>query len=472
MLNSDSVGLLLDGHSLVYSVVPNTCSVSDPSSPLISSTDTLPYAFLLNIDIPSPIHFGIMMKSTFGDQGMYPDYYTHVAKRYSEMISEGKSNTTTNSSATSPTLSNDSPTLTLNSPNFENRALNERGASFTGTLKESHPFAIQHFAVTPATILQSLPELPTFLIISRRGHIARTSQLLLSRFISPDHSHTAYMSMIERAHFGDVWKHKQLTMFEQYKQLELDSYKRFVKLCLQTEKDTFGRILSENALPAPNYHPPPVYLATGKFRDLGLLAGISPLPFSRATNRVIHPTTDSLRQAAVQINALLAKRKVAFLAMREEERRKDEKDETGAVSLRMHQQKQIEEELKQHAARLRASPMTVRRGTKTNRHHHANCDLSPHPQPSRLSSLPHIFVPLSPSAVSSPDPTEDDTAILETNLPHPPPSHSLPRVHTAPSLVTSITPTHDSSTNRRDKDGEEGDLDWSVSHPSSVLPSV
>ncbi|KAK2948507.1 hypothetical protein BLNAU_16576 [Blattamonas nauphoetae] len=121
--------------------------------------------------------------------------------------------------------------------------------------------------------------------------------------VFPDHVTAAYNLLLPRVHFGDVWQSGQKQMLEEFRREEMKMFQRYCEQNVADEKKF-------------SYTGPPMLLSSGRYVDVRVINGLSPLPLSSATYRALFPTAHLIVSATKEVQNVYRARKAYFVSRR------------------------------------------------------------------------------------------------------------------------------------------------------------
>ncbi|KAA6398866.1 MAG: hypothetical protein EZS28_005608 [Streblomastix strix] len=152
--------------------------------------------------------------------------------------------------------------------------------------------------------MQILPAVPSFILFSRSGAIIRSIPSYFDQIPVKELFVNSHIFFILDQCFGDIWKHQQIKLFNEYYRLDeqtlrLSTIERSIREYIST-----GRISRRPPFPMGEYLPPMYGLKDWRFLESQSIFGLSPFP--------ITPETTSWKILNIQNAIATVKRQILY----------------------------------------------------------------------------------------------------------------------------------------------------------------
>ncbi|KAA6393021.1 MAG: hypothetical protein EZS28_011450 [Streblomastix strix] len=136
---------------------------------------------------------------------------------------------------------------------------------------------ISQCTITDYNILQSLPEVKPFVLLSHRGWCACAVPVRYDQIPFRD-IEMRISSAASLISFGQSWINQQAQLFQDYDIFERNSFHSYIQMEIEEELEETGTLMMIPFHPVMRYHTPVYPIRFGRYFDTQMLYGISPNP--------------------------------------------------------------------------------------------------------------------------------------------------------------------------------------------------
>ncbi|KAA6400565.1 MAG: hypothetical protein EZS28_003902 [Streblomastix strix] len=159
----------------------------------------------------------------------------------------------------------------------------------------------RHYAIlmsscsyTPYNIMQCLPELRPFVLLSRNGQLQCAIPVRYDQTPFRDLGLRSFSSAASAMNFGHSWINPQSQLFPDYDEFEGNAFRTYVQMENEEELTETGTLMMIPPHPVMRYHIPAYPLRFGRFINSEVIYGLSPNPIQaeNARWRILQPWVD------------------------------------------------------------------------------------------------------------------------------------------------------------------------------------
>ncbi|KAA6376514.1 MAG: hypothetical protein EZS28_027958 [Streblomastix strix] len=136
---------------------------------------------------------------------------------------------------------------------------------------------ISQCTITDYDILQSLPEIKPFVLLSRRGCVSSAVPVRYDQIPFRD-IEMRISSAASLISFGESWINSQAQLFQDYDIFERNAFQSYIQMEIEEELAETGTLMMIPFHPVMRYHTPAYPMRFGRHFDSQMLLGISPHP--------------------------------------------------------------------------------------------------------------------------------------------------------------------------------------------------
>ncbi|KAA6400049.1 MAG: hypothetical protein EZS28_004421 [Streblomastix strix] len=146
--------------------------------------------------------------------------------------------------------------------------------------RETNSLMMSTHALTPINAMQILPEIPSFVMLSKSGWCARSVPFRYEQLPLRDLSMMTDTLLQLQQNFGNIWIDNQIKLIQDYNSFEEKNWRKYVMSEIRNELEETGTLMLIPKHPIMHYVQPIFPAKNGRFIDGDLVFGLSPLPLT------------------------------------------------------------------------------------------------------------------------------------------------------------------------------------------------